>query len=277
MKPWLFSVVMLALVPCRAPADIVELQDGTRIEGTILAENPDSIEIQVGANETGTIRRVLIIDSSEIRTWMADAAGRLPESGAGQVTRLGGTAYIDKLISEAQKKIDGLEYDAGIREFGEAADVASRDLEKLDAGERLQMLELKAYALRLQLAALEGKEEMLEDSTEGVEDKLDGMQRDLDRDRRDYENDLEVYREQQEQNRYTQIGSRRRQSELDVRAKDLERRQQSLASLRQRSLTRLQQMQQELAQTTMQIELAEERVDRAEDEVKSAERAARGR
>lgn len=265
---WLFSLLAL-------PADVVELLDGTRIEGTILAEHADRIEIQVGTNETGTIRRVLIIDGSEIRTWMADAAGRGGASSAPEVNRLGTRQYIDRLLEEAQQKINAEDYDAGIREFGEAADIAGRDLDKLEPADQVAMLEVKAHAHRLQLAALKGKQKLLEEGLESMEDTLEKLQKDLEQEITRYQNDREDFEQRLTEENMGRLGFRRAQKELDEREADLKRKQNQFASFRQNSLARSQEMKRDLAQTEIQIGLAEERVERAEDEAKRMERSSR--
>jgi hypothetical protein len=256
-------------------ADVVELQDGTRIEGTILAENPDSIEIEIGANERGTIRRVLIIDASEIRTWMADKANRSTQRNAGEVNRLGSREYIERLIREAQQKTEAGELDAGIEAFGHAADLAAQDIESMEPAKQVELMELRAHATRLQLAALKGKEHMLEESVDGVEDKLEDMQKDLERDIEEYRRDLSRHQEAIIDDPESRFGSSAMKAELDRREEELKRRQTEFVSLRQRTLERLRQKEEELAQTVMRMELAEERVDKAEDDAKRVERSLR--
>ena len=70
-----YLYAMMLCVPL-LQADFVELRDGRRFEGTILAERSDGIEIQIGQNDAGTIKRVLHIHASEVKSYAADAAGR---------------------------------------------------------------------------------------------------------------------------------------------------------------------------------------------------------
>lgn len=258
-------------------ADMVELLDGTRIEGKILAENENSIEIEIGTNAKGTIRRVLIIDSTEIRTWMADREGRTTKAPVNEVNRLSGSVYVNRLITEAQRKIDLKQYDEGIEEFGQAAELAGNELEKLPVDEQAEMLGVKAYALRLQLAALEGKENALQSNAKKTEERLEEMKKGYEDDLKQWEEDKKDYDRQLAEKRHVGLGTRRKDSTIDLRKQELDRREVQLTGLINRNDVFQAELQKDLRQTQMQIGLAKERVDRAEDEAKDAEKRARKR
>lgn len=253
-------------------ADYVELKNGTRIEGRILAENEDSLEIEVGANEAGTIRRVLIIHSSEIGTWAADAEARVARNPEKSVTRLAGTDYVKRLLAEAERKINDRKFDEGIEEFQQAAEIATRNLDQLPSEEKVEALKIRAHALRLAQAALEGKLELIETQTEGVEedleDRMDKWKDDWDQLRDDKED-----AQKDDRRRRVELGSRRetndfveREEELTLRKARLDREVATLGP-------RLQEYEVMRVQTEAQIEMVKERVDQAEEEADDAEKA----
>jgi hypothetical protein len=273
MSIWIGAAV---LAGWSAQADIVELQDGTRVTGVILAENEDSIEIEIGTNERGTIRRVLIIDASEIRTWRADHSGR-PDSSSenGTVQRLSGKTHIERLIREAQQKVDEGKLDEGIREFAAVATLAAEEADQLEPADRPEMLELRAYASRLHLAALEGKENMLEERVEETEERLEDLQSRLEDEIEEYQQDRREYERDVAGNPEGRFGTNSVQRELSRREADLKERQAQFAPFRQRTLQQLAEMKAELLHTTTQIELTEKHVEQAEDTAKEARRALR--
>jgi len=274
MRIGLFAI--MAILAATASADYVELKNGTRIDGRILAENDDGLEIEVGANEAGTIRRVLIIHSSEIATWAADAEGRIARKEEATVTRLTGTDYVKRLLAEAEKKINDRKFDEGIGEFQAAAEIATRNLDDLEGGEKVEALKIRAHALRLAQAGLEGKLDLIESQTEGVEedlkDRMDKWEDDWDQlrdEKRDAERDT--------RRRKVELGSRRetndfveREEELKIRKARLDREIATLGP-------RLQEYEVMRVQTEAQIEMVKERVDQAEEEAKDAERVYRRR
>lgn len=264
---------MMSLMLC---ADVIELKDGTRIEGLILAENQDSLEIEIGKNDAGTIRRVLIIHSSEIASWVADQQGRvLRESGA-EVNRLGGAAYIERLLRDAEKEIDRGQYDRGIEQFGEAAELAVKHLEAMSTRDKSEALKLRAHALRLQLAALEGKVESIEKRTRGVRGEMEEQEKKLEKEIEDYKKDKADFVEDREK-QSIQLGERHKQNDLVKREEELLRKQY-LFKERQAAVEKgLAEFEGELIKAQTQIKLTEERVEQAEDDAKAAEREVRRR
>jgi len=274
MNRFLICVLFYSLGGHFLLADVVELQDGTRIEGTILAENPDSIEIQVGSNEAGTIRRVLIIDASEIRTWMADAARRTSGREENAVRHLDGKAYVEKLLSEAQLKIDRKDFTSGIREFGQAAEVAGKDVDKLDPADRVGMLRLKVNAYRLQLAALKGNENYLSESIDVLEDRLDELED-------AYEDDVDKYEEAKSTMEVEldptrqEIGQRFTQDDLARLEQNMAQRTRQYRAARKTLRDNIADLKRQILETEMSMELSEEYEDQASDELKTAERSRR--
>lgn len=257
-------------------ADVIELKDGTRIDGRILAENEDSLEIEVRKNETGTIRYVMIIHSSEVSSWVADQEGRISREKGVEVNRLAGTDYVKQLINEANQEIDRGNYDKGIEEFGIAADLATQKLDRLDGQEKVDALKVRAYALKLQLAALEGKEESIEKKTDGVQEEMEEREKELKKDFEDFEQDKEDYQEDFKKNK-VQLGERHVKSDLVKREEELEQRRIQFIQTAARVERALAEYAEELIQTRTRIKLAEERVEQAEDDAKDAEKSLRRR
>jgi len=269
---WVAAIAM----SCVVRADYVQLKNGTRIEGRILAENADGLEIEVGANETGTIRRVLIIHSSEISTWAADEQKRVVESDRRTVNRLAGSDYVKRLLAEAEQKIDDRQYDRGIDEFQQAAEIATQNLDELEGEEKLEALNLRAHALRLALAALEGKVELIENETDGVQDELDERKdkwvEDWDQlqdDKRDYE--------RRGGTRRVELGSRRSTNDFVEREEALKIEKAKIDHAIRTVGVLVEELERRKVEAEAKIKLIEERVDQAEDEAKIAEREARRR
>jgi hypothetical protein len=252
-------------------ADIVELKNGTRIEGLILADNDESIEIQVGQNETGTIRRVLIIHSSEISTWAADKEGRVIGEKDRSVTRLSGTDYVRRLLAEAEDKINQSKFDEGIEEFQEAADVATANLDQLEGKEKVEALEIRAHALRLALAGLEGKVKMIDQRTEGVQDELDDWQ---DKWEKNWSQLQDEIRDSKRDGgtRRVELGKAREQNDFVKREQDLRAEKANINKALRTMGPQLREFETLKVQTEAKIALVKERVDQAEDEAKNAER-----
>lgn len=257
-------------------ADVIELKDGSRIEGIILSEHENSLEIEVGQNDRGTIRRVLIIHSSEISSWVADKEGRvLKESGA-EVNRLGGTAYVEHLLQKAEQEIKSGNYDRGINQFGDAADLAVKNVEELSPADKAEALKIRAHALRLQLAALEGKCDALDKKTDGVREELSSARKKLDKEIEDFKKDQAAFREDNDKQKI-QLGERHKQTDLVKREEELLLKQYLLNERQAAVEKALGDNETEKVKTQTQIKMVEERIDQAEDAVKAAERAARTR
>lgn len=257
-------------------ADYIQLKDGSRIEGRILAENEDGLEIQVGANEAGTIRRVLIIHSSEISTWASDAEGPVPREDGKTVTRLAGSDYVKRLLDDAERKVNARNFDEGVAGFEEAAEIATRHLDDLESEEQVEALKLRAHALRLARASLEGKLETLESHAEGLEDTMEARRDKWEEDWNQFEADKKQA-EREDRHRKVELGSRRSGNEFEQREEALRRRKDRLDRQEESLADRLRELKVLYVQTEAKIELVDERIDRAEDEVKDVERAWRRR
>lgn len=276
MKLKIVCLCWMGVTPMFLNADVIELKNGTRIDGLILAENEDSLEIEIGKNDTGTIRRVLIIHSSEIASWAADQEGRILKESGGEVHRLGGTAYIEKLLQEAEGQINAGNYDQGIQQFGEAADLSVRQLDGLEPVDKVEALKMRAHALRLQLAALEGKTEYIENRTDGVEEEMKIRKKQLEDDIADFKKDKE--KKENETPKYSvELGRRHTQTDLGKREEELLQRQIIMNTQIPKVEAMLANYQNELTKTATQIKLVEERVDQAEKAAKAAERELRKR
>ncbi|MDF3127891.1 hypothetical protein P0Y35_01650 [Kiritimatiellaeota bacterium B1221] len=267
----IFYPVVAVMVSSWALADFVELKNGERIEGVILSENDDSIEIEVGKNDNGTIRRVLIIHSSEISSWVADQDGRISREQGAEVNRLGGTEYIESLLQKAEAQIEKGNYNEGIRQFGDAADLAVQNLDGLADHDRTEALKVRAHALRLQLAALEGKAESIEKKSDGIEEEMEDWKEQLEDDIEKYEKDKEDY-DDEKTNRHVELGKRHQQSDLVMREEELVKRKMAYNEKRIQVDAYLERSEKDLIKTKTQIKLVEERVDQAEDDVKASAR-----
>lgn len=276
MKIWKLLICgLLAVGTTRA--DRVELKDGTRVEGRILAENPDSIEIQVGTNEAGTIRRILVIHASEISTWVSDKEGEIRKPDPGEkINRLAGTEHVERLLRQAEALIQKREHDEGIARFEEAAEAAVRNVDTLEPGDRLTALRMRAHALRLMLGALGGKEELLKARSKGILEELEARRKKLERDGEDLRDEKRAF-ENSEAARRGELGSTRKRRELDAREQELREKIEDLKREEATIGTRARMLEEEAVRTAGKITLVEERVDQAEDSVKQAERDARRR
>ncbi len=268
----LFSAIALHL-----SADIVELRDGSRLEGRILAEKEDGLELEIGRNEAGTIRRVLLIHRSEIRSYAADQQGRLSGQEGEPVTRLSGREYVQRLLREAESKVAAKDFEAAILQFQQAADIAGQTEPDATPEDRVEALEQRAHALRLLQAALEGRLKFLEGRAAGGQDSLDDQRKALERQWADLRDEKEELRREQPERR-TELGRH------NPKASDLAEREQNLrlqiAALNQRQfeaseLTR--RVEEEKNRTEAQIQLVEERVKMAENEARNARRDLRHR
>ncbi len=257
-------------------ADYVELKSGTRIEGRILAENADGLEIEVGANEAGTIRRVLIIHSSEISTWAADSRKRVPEKDRQTVNRLAGSDYVKRLLAEAERKVDDRKFDMGILEFQQAAEIATQNLDELQGEEKLAALNLRAHALRLAVAALEGKVELIENETDGVKEELEERKDKWERDWDQLQDEIKEYQRRGGTKR-VELGSRRSTNDFVQREEELRIEKGSIDHAIRTVGVRVEELERMKVEAEAKIKLLEERVDQAEDEAKEAEREARRR
>jgi hypothetical protein len=276
MKLKILCLCWMGVTPLFLSADVIALKNGTRIDGKILAENEDSLEIEIGKNETGTIRRVLIIHSSEIASWAADQEGRMLKESGGEVHRLGGTAYIERLLQEAEGEIGEGQYDRGIQQFGEAADLAVSQLDGLAPADKAEALKIRAHALRLQLAALEGKSEWIDKKNDGVVEEMDSARKKLEKEIEELKDAKADFQNEREKENI-QLGQRHKQNDLVKREEELLQKQY-LFKERQAAVEKgMAEFEKEQVKTKTQIKLVQERVDQAEDDAKAAERELRKR
>lgn len=258
-------------------ADYIQLKNGTRVDGRILAENEDGLEIEVGANEAGTIRRVLIIHSSEIATWAADQEGRIAKAERKTVNRLAGKDYVKRLLAEAERKIDLRQFDQGIEEFQQAAEISTQNLDQLEGIEKVDALNLRAHALRLALAALEGKVELIDNQTEGVKDELEDRKDKWEKDWKQLQDEIRDYYQRREGTRRVELGSKRGKNDFVEREKDLRLEKGSIDHAIRTVGVQVEELERMKVEVEAKIKLVEERIDQAEDEAKDAQREARSR
>ena len=257
-------------------ADVIDLKDGTRIEGRILSENEDSLEIEIGQNETGTIRRVLIIHSSEVSSWVADGEGRVLKQKNEDVDRLDGKKYIEKLIKDASEEIDQGNFEAGVNQFENAADLAVVDLDKKELSQKVESLSMRELALRLQLSAMEGALDALVFRTDGLQEALEDKQKALEKDISEYRRDKRN-QEREIEEESAQLGSRFMKSDLQIRESRLLKRKAELDKEATSVESRLKQTEVEKMKIETKIKLAEHQLERTEDDLKAAERSLRRR
>jgi|GEM_PF-1051933 len=269
--------VPLILFPLALRADMVELRDGKRVHGTILNEAVDHIEIQVGANPEGTIRRVLVIDFTEIKTWKQESrrtgTGEAPEEDVIQATV--GTEYIERLLRRAENEVTELNFDEAIQQFEFASDEAVRNLKDLEPAEKAEALDMQVHALKLLLIALEQKRVFLTDTAEGMGDRLEERQNQLAREwgaLQQEKKDLE-----KKDGEMRELGGYRKNEELAQRAESIRYEINRLKKKKELSRRYARELEGEQAKNDAKIRLVAERLERAEDEAKDAERAARRR
>lgn len=257
-------------------ADTVQLRDGTGIEGTILVENPDSIDIEIGSNERGTIRRILRIHASEISSWSSDTPRSADTGDTGGMTPSSGVGQAERMLREAEALTRAGRLDEGIATFGQAADAAVGNLEAVEPAQKVEALKLRAHALRLQLAAMEGKVAILESRTKTAQDNLDEKTGQLKQD----EDQLARDKADFDRNRPSgsvDIRTRQAHNELVSREEELKRRRLLLNREQDSIGIRARELEAEQVRTLTQMELLKERADRANDEARAAERSLRRR
>ncbi len=257
-------------------ADKVELRDGTVIEGTILVENPESIDIEIGSNENKTIQRILRIHASEISSWSSNTPRTVGLEGDGGLTLVSGSEQVERMLREADAMVQDRRLDEGIAAFGQAADASIGNLDSLGPLEKSGALKVRAHALRLQLAAMEGKVAVLENQTKGVQKELDKRWEKLERE------EAQLDRDKSDFNRERQSGgvdlrTRQAQNELVSRQETLERQRLLLTREQDTVGSRVRELEGDRVRTLTQIELVKERVDRTEDDARAAERSLRRR
>lgn len=275
LSGFFFLLVLSGLSPAD---DVVQLRDGRRIEGRILEERPDAIHIETQRNETGTIRQVLIISATEISTWSStaprtvageDTAGETPSTGESFRPRAG-TAHVEQLLRGAEAMVLQKEYNAAIQRFQQAADRAGEGLEHLDPHQRAEALELRANALRLLGAALDGKLDHLAMLASGRDELFLAEQRRL---RREWDQ-LQADRQREGTERRSDLGQAQRRAEQEAREREL-RQQIDLLNSRESQRTEfLRHIEEERISTETHRRLNRERVQQATRAATEARRAA---
>jgi hypothetical protein len=276
----LFLVVCSLLLTVPLFADKVELRDGTLFEGTILTENPDSIEIEIGRNDRGTIRRVLIIHASEIKTWESDSprtssAEEGTEEETGMVA-VAGVDHVGRMLREAEAKLRDRQVDEGIQLFGQAADTAVDGINRLEPEAKVEALNLRAHALRLQLAALEGKVTILEGQSKSVQDDLDSRKQRLSRDTDTLTRDRADFNGERGSGS-VDLRTRKAHNELVAREEELDRRRAALEQEQAAVGTRVRELEIEQLRTQNQMEIVKERAEQAQNNARTSERNLRRR
>ena len=258
-------------------ADYVQLRDGRRIEGRIVEERPDAIHIETQRNESGTIRQILIISASEISTWSSDRpAVTMTDEGADEPAERfqaqSGTAYIERMLREAEAMVLQKEFDPALERFQRAADAAGEGLDALTPEQRADSLEMRANALRLLGAALDGKMDHLTMLASGRDELVRAEQRRLRRDWDQLQSELV-----QERQRRDELGGRHRTAVLEEREKDL-REQINLLNTRETQVADYQrQIEEERVRTETHRRLNRERIQQATRAAADARRQAQRR
>jgi hypothetical protein len=254
-------------------ADFVQLRDGRRIEGRIVEERPDAIHIETQRNEAGTIRQILIISATEISTWSSSAprndSAEAEDGGRETIRAQSGSAHVERMLREAETMVLQKDYDLAIQHFQRAADTAGEGLENLTPHQRADMLELRAHALRLLGAALDGKMDHLTMLGSGREELLRAEQRRL---RREWDQ-LQADR-QRDGERRVDIRQAHRRAEQESREKEL-REQIDLLNSRETRLSDFnRRIEEERVQTEAHRRLNRERIQQANRAATEARRQA---
>lgn len=270
-----FCLVSAFCLGAAVRGDFIELRDGRRLEGVILEEKPDALTIEVGRNPEGTIRQLLIIHASEIRSWAADPARRaaLEEGGdAPPPARLSGKEFVDQLLREGEDLVGRQEFDSAISRFQEAADLAVQESPDQTPVERVEALELRAHALKLLVAALDGKLRHLNMLARGGESDIRAERQRLEREWATLEADKRREQERRDANRRIELGQRATREDFSVRETEL-RRQIALLNERETHQTEFtRQLESERSRTESQRDIARERVRQAETQAREARR-----
>lgn len=256
-------------------ADYVQLRDGRRIEGRIVEERADAIHIETQRNEAGTIRQILVIDATEISAWNSDApvASGEEAGGAGFEVKAGG-AYVERLLREAEAKVLAKEFDGAIGLFQQAADAAGEGVEAMNLPERAEALELRAHALRLLGAALEGKLDHLEMLGSGQEEQFRAEQRRLRREWDVLQGEILEERQRRDEERRVELGSRRVATELEEREVVLREQIERMNAREVRMAELLRELEAERVKTEAHVRLNAERTEQATRAAAEARREA---
>ena len=271
--------LLLLLLPRLSPgADFVQLRDGRRIEGRIVEERPDAIHIETQRNEAGTIRQILIISATEISTWSASSPReRLADPSAGEEAPAtfqaqSGTAYVERLLREAESLVLQKDYDLALERFQSAADSAGEGLEALTPDQRADSLALRAHALRLLGAALDGKMDHLNMLAGGRDELLRAEQRRL---RREWDQ-LQAERLRDGERR-ADLGQAQRRADQDAREKELRDQIELLSTRETQSAEFQRRIEEERVRTEAHRRLNQERIQQATRAATEARRQAQRR
>jgi hypothetical protein len=286
MRVFRVCFLVLGLLSLRVPgSDYVQLRDGRRIEGNIVEERPDAIHIETQRNEAGTIRQVLMISATEISTWSSSGprAGAGADEDAGQdgpaetFTAQSGTAYVERLLREAEAMVLQKDFDMALDRFQRAADSAGEGLDLLSPEQRADSLELRAHALRLLGAALDGKMDHLDMLAGGREERLRAEQRRLRREWDQLQAEIQRERQRRDTERRVELGGRHTMAQLEEREKEL-REQIDLLNTRETQASDFQRrIEEERVKTEAHRRLNRERVQQATRAAADARRQAQRR
>jgi len=276
MPDSLKAVLLLFTALLSPAADVVELRDGRRLQGTLVRENSEGLEIEVGRNEAGTIRQILAIDASEIRSWSVGSREGDREAGAELQQVMSGADEVEELIEKAVAAVRARNLDQAISLYRQAAGAARSDLDSDPTPERAERLSLHAHALRMQRTAMNSKVEDLSSREESLQNRLEERKREWQRDSDRLERDRREFESRREREGVT-LRTRQEQSELNAREEELEQRRLEIRR-DERTLERhVDEVEQELRQLRAEMDLLQERIRRAENEARTAEREARRR
>ncbi len=253
-------------------ADYIDLRDGRRLEGLILEEKPEALTIEVGRNPEGTIRQVLIVHASEIRSWAADEARRTLEEDGAPVERMDPKEYVERLLRDAEQLVGRKEYDVAVVRFQEAADLAVKEVPGQTPEQRVEALELRAHALRLLGAALDGKLRHLDTLARGGEEDLRAERRRLEREWQELEADKERAERERAGTQVVELGRRFTRDNFKDRETDLRNQIARLNKTEGQSTEFRRQIEAEKVRAESQRNLNRERISQAETQAREARR-----
>lgn len=276
----LLVVLMATAFLSVARADYVELKDGRRVQGVILRETNSHIEIRISQNEAGTIRQILSIDLSEIKSWAADegkrvASGALDEK---ELNRLQGEEYLNALIRSAETAVSERDFDTARKRLHEVVELTVTDIESVKSDEDLRAFDTRAHAYKLLVATLEGKENLLEVYIKEGEERIKSEEDMVDE-------RIKAFRDKKAEIEKARKGSGNVKSTLgrsEMRAlqKEEEILLERVELVRNQHLRMKEQMKlwkEEIIALQAEATLMDERADKAKDDAKSAARILKNR
>lgn len=256
--------ILIVMILASAQADFVELRDGRRLEGRILEERPDAIHIEVGSNPEGTIRQVLFIHASEVRSWASSEPRSRPDSeDVEEGPRFNSREHVEQLLRDGERAVGGKAYDTAIALFQDAADLAVQERPEMTPESRVEGLDLRVHALRLMLAALDGKLSHLQMLSRGSSEDIQTERRRLQREWEELQGEIQQDRRRREELRRVEIGHRASRVNFADREREL---QEQIALLNQRESQYSdfqRRLEEETVRTQSQRRLVQERINQA--------------